>query len=190
MASAAVVLAAAIFLSYPTGQTLTADIDAVVAAGKVTSNQYNNDYFALTVTADDGVIQAPSLVNRDAQRARLADASSNAKMGEKRYSVGLLVDAQAKNPLIHSPEQYIRAVRQQLQKDGLETVREEFPIDVSGVAFVGAVMKATVRGNVYYRGLYGTFLNGYILSFDIKADTPERLTTLISTVIRFKTHSK
>ena len=174
----------------PTGQTLTADIDAVVAAGRITANQYQNDYFALTLTADDGVIQAPSLVNRDAQRARLADTSSNAKVGEKRYSVGLLVDAQAKNPQIHSPEQYIRAVRQQLQKDGLETVREEFPIDVSGVAFVGAVMKVTVKGNVYYRGLYGTFLNGYILSLDIKADTPERLTTLISTMIRFKTHSK
>jgi hypothetical protein len=91
--------------------------------------------------------------------------------------------------MIHSPEQYIQAIRHQLEKSGLETVRAEFPVDVSGVSFIGAVMKVTVKGNVYYRGLYGTFLNGYILSFDVKAETPERLATLVSTMIRFNTHS-
>jgi hypothetical protein len=181
-------LAAVIFVFHPNAQKLPVDINSVVAAGKVTANQYQNDYFGLTVRAEDGVIQAPSLVNSDAQRARLADASSNAKVGEKRYSVGLIVDAQAKNPLIHSPEQYIQAIRHQLEKGGLETVRAEFPVDVSGVPFIGAVMKVTVKGNVYYRGLYGTFLNGYILSFDVKAETPERLATLVSTMIRFNTH--
>jgi hypothetical protein len=83
---------------------------------------------------------------------------------------------------------YIQAIRHQLEKSGLETVRAEFPVDVSSVSFIEAVMKVTVKGNVYYRGLYGTFFNGYI-NFDVKADTPEGLATLVSTMIRFKTHS-
>jgi hypothetical protein len=88
MASAAVVLAAAIFLSYPTGQTLTADIDAVVAAGKVTSNQYNNDYFALTVTADDGVIQAPSLKESADSLSRTIYSSGQTAVAERRLGNG------------------------------------------------------------------------------------------------------
>jgi len=93
-------------------------------------------------------------------------------MGEKRYSVGLLVDALAKNPLIHSPEQYIRAVRHQLAEGRLGNGFGRVPIDVSGVAFVGAVMKVTVRGNVYYRGLYGTFLTAIFSALTSKQTLP------------------
>ena len=172
------------------GQTTSKDINSVIAAGKVTTNQYRNDFFGLSVTAKDGVINAPTFVNVDAQRARLSDVSSSVKEADNRYSVGVLADSLAKNPLIHSPEQYIRAVRHQLEKERLETVRQEFPIEVSGIPFVGAVMKANTRGQIFFRGLYGTFLNGYILSFDVKAVSPERVQELVSSMIQFKIQNK
>ena len=165
------------------------DIKAVIAVGKVVVNEYRNEYFGLTVTAHNGELQAPAFVNADSQRARLVDASSLLKVNPFRYSMGVLVDSCAKNPLIHSPEQYVHAVSHQLAKESVETlepVREEFPIDISGVPFIGTVMKVSIRGQVYYRGVYGTFLNGYIFAFDVKADSPERLQELLTSMIRFQ----
>ena len=167
-------------------QTINADINTVIAAGKVNANEYRNDYFGLTLTAPNGEIQAPVFVNQEAQRARLAEAYSKIKVGPLKYSVGLLVDSRAKNGRIFTPERYIIAVRHQLEKEDSTTVREEFPIDVSGVTFVGTVLKVKFGSQFYYRGLYATFLNGYILSFDVKADTPERLPELLASGVRFK----
>src|SRR5258706_4988209 len=165
------------------------DIKSVVAAGKVVANQYSNEYFELSVTADNGEIQAPVFVNAEAQRARLMDASALLKVHPFRYSMGVLVDSCAKNPLIHSLEQYVRAVSHQLTKESVETlepIREEFPIDISGVRFVGTVMKVSIRGQVYYRGVYATFLNGYIFGLDVKADDTERLQELLTSMIRLQ----
>ena len=165
------------------------DIKSVVAAGRVVANRCSNEYFGLSVTADNGEIQAPVFVNAEAQRARLMDASALLKVHPFRYSMGVLVDSCAKNPLIHSLEQYVRAVSHQLTKESVETlepIREEFPIDISGVSFVGTVMKVSIRGQVYYRGVYATFLNGYIFGLDVKADDTERLQELLTNMIRFQ----
>jgi TonB family protein len=165
------------------------DIKSVVAAGKVIANQYSNEYFGLSVTAYNGEIQAPVFVNAEAQRARLMDAFALLKVHPFRYSMGVLVDSCAKNPLIYSLEQYVRAVSHQLTKESVETlepIREEFPIDISGVRFVGTVMKVSIRGQVYYRGVYATFLNGYIFGLDVKADDTERLQELLISMIRLQ----
>jgi hypothetical protein len=173
----------------PCASQTVGDIKSVVAAGKVVANQYSNEYFGLSVTADNGEIQAPVFVNAEAQRARLMDASALLKVHPFRYSMGVLVDSCAKNPLIHSLEQYVRAVSHQLTKESVETlepIREEFPIDISGVRFVGTVMKVSIRGQVYYRGVYATFLNGYIFGLDVKADDTERLQELLTSMIRLQ----
>jgi len=173
----------------PCASQTEGDIKSVIAAGKVVANHYSNEYFGLSVTADNGEIQAPVFVNAEAQRARLMDASSLLKVHPFRYSMGVLVDSCAKNPLIHSLEQYVRAVSHQLTKESVETlepIREEFPIDISGARFVGTVMKVSIRGQVYYRGVYATFLNGYIFGLDVKADDTERLQELLISMIRLQ----
>jgi hypothetical protein len=162
------------------------DVKSVVAAGRVNDNVYHNDYFGLTLTAQFGEIGASPFINNEAQRARLVDASSKIKsVGLFRYNVGVLIDARAKNPSISSPEQYVRAVRHQFEKEGLVTVQEEFPVELSGVKFVGAVMRAKLGEQTYHRGMYTTFLNGYILSFDVKADKAERLQELLVNMVKF-----
>jgi len=173
----------------PCASQTEGDIKSVIAAGKVVANHYSNEYFGLSVTADNGEIQAPVFVNAEAQRARLMDASSLLKVHPFRYSMGVLVDSCTKNPLIHSLEQYVRAVSHQLTKESVETlepIREEFPIDISGARFVGTVMKVSIRGQVYYRGVYATFLNGYIFGLDVKADDTERLQELLISMIRLQ----
>jgi hypothetical protein len=163
----------------------SSDVKSVVAAGRVNDNLYHNDYFGLTLTAQYGEIAASSFVNNEAQRARLVDVSSKIKsVGPFRYNVGVLIDARTKNPSITSPEQYVRAVRHQFEKEGLVTVQEEFPVELSGVKFVGAVMRATLGGQTYHRGMYTTFLNGYIFSFDVKADKAEGLQELLVKMVK------
>lgn len=63
-----------------------------------------------------------------------------------------------------------RSVRHQLEKEGLPTVHEEFPISIGGVQFTGAILQEHLpSGQTYYRGMFSIFRNGYILSFDAEA---------------------
>jgi len=67
--------------------------------------------------------------------------------------------------LVHSPDQYVRGVRHQFeQREGASAVQEESPIEISGQRFVHATVKVVGQGRTHYRGIYTTFLNGYILS--------------------------
>ena len=69
---------------------------------------------------------------------------------------------------------------------GLQTVREEFPINIAGQDFVGVVLQEQVpNGKNYYRGFYTTFRKGYILTFDVEAPSPEKLSELVTTLVKF-----
>ena len=80
----------------------------------------------------------------------------------------------------------MRSVRHQLEKEGPPTVREEFPITIDGVEFTGAILEEHVpAGRKYYRGLYSTLRNGYILTFDAEASSEVKLNELVTRVVRF-----
>jgi hypothetical protein len=55
----------------------------------------------------------------------------------------------------------------------------EFPITFSGVEFTGAILEEHVpQGRKYYRGMYSAFRDGFILSFDAEAASPEKVNEL------------
>jgi hypothetical protein len=65
-------------------------------------------------------------------------------------------------------------------------VRDEFPISIGGTTFAGAILEERdPSGRKYYRGLYSTFRNGYILSFDVEAASDNRLNELVTSVVKF-----
>lgn len=69
--------------------------------------------------------------------------------------------------------------------DGLLTEREEFPSKLSGVGFVGAILKVPEKPNFgYRRGIYAAFLNGYVVSFEVQARDEERIKQVLSTTIK------
>lgn len=172
-------------------QTPPKDISSVVAVGKVNANQYENEYFGLTLAADDANWKAPSFVNVEGRRARLVDALSKSHIWEKVYTFSILADLLSNRPLLQSTTQYVRSVRHQMEREGLQTIREEFPIEVSGIRFTGAVLKESDdRGRIHVRGIYSTFLNGYILSLDVTAPTEERLQQLVSSMVKFKRQTR
>jgi hypothetical protein len=163
----------------------TPDISAVFAEGKVTGNQYKNDYFGLTLTTNDALFTKGGFISSQGKRARLIDAEAKAKRWEDKYSIAILADALSANPLIHSPEQYLRSVRHQFEKEGLTTVQEESAITISGLPFVHAIMKTEGQGRPHYQGMYTTFLKGYIPSLQVEAPSLERLKEIIRTMVNF-----
>jgi hypothetical protein len=178
-------------VAFSLGQTsYPKDISSVYAQGKINGQEYGNDYFGLTLALENAQFTAGAFVSSEGKRARLVDAQANTKKQEEKYEIAVLADLLAQNPLIHSPEQYVRAVRHGLEKEGLVAVSEESPTEISGVHFVVATMRANNEGHAYYRGLYTTFLNGYILSLDVTATSPERLAKIVQSMVHFKNKGK
>ncbi|HYG97582.1 MAG TPA: hypothetical protein VD837_00515 [Terriglobales bacterium] len=153
------------------GQSSTKDIKAIFAEGKIADNQYRNDYFGFTLAPLNGHFTQGGFVSSEGKRARLIDAQSNATACCDRYDIAVLADPLSANPSIKSPEQYVRSVRHQLEREGSETVQPESPVEISGTRFVYATMKVGRDSAAHYRGIYTTFLNGYILSIDVSADS-------------------
>lgn len=168
-------------------QTPIQDISAVFGEGKVSGNQYTNGYFGLTLTPANAQFTQGGFVSSEGKRARLVDAQSNAKNWEEKFSIAILADALSANPLVHSPTQYVRSVRHQLEREGMATIQDETPIEISGLKFVQATMKVTEQGRTHYQAVYTTFLNGYILSLQVEAPTPERLNQIVLSMVKFKT---
>jgi len=159
------------------------DISAVAAAGRVSDDKYSNPLLRITVEAPNGTLQANPLVDKDAGRARLVQILSKQTTWEDTYTFAVLADTLARYPQLQSPAQYVRSVRHQLEKEGLATLREEFPISISGVQFTGAIMQQEVDGRKHCRGLYTTFRDGFILSFDAEAATEDKLNALVKRLV-------
>jgi hypothetical protein len=156
------------------------DISTVASAGAVADGKYTNSLFRLTVAAPNATLELNPLVNKEAGRARLVQVLAKQTTFDNTYTFAVLADTLAKYPQLQSPTHYVRSVRHQLEREGLLTVREEFPITISGVEFAGAILEEHVpEGRKYYRGMYSVFRDGFILSFDVEAASPEKVNELV-----------
>jgi hypothetical protein len=161
------------------------DISSVVSAGRVNGDVYLNTYFGISIAAPNAHITSPELVNVAGRRARLLNAVYDSPQGAMNYTFGLMADSLENYPKGMSMAVYVRSVRHQLEKDGLITQREEFPVTISGVTFTGAVLKVPEKSNFgYYRGIYSTFLNGYVVSLEVQSGSEERLQQLLSSAVK------
>ena len=110
--------------------------------------------------------------------------------GAKNYTIGLLADSLDNYPKGMSTTVYVRSVRHQLERDGLITEREEFPTKVSDTAFVGAVLKVPEKPNFgYRRGIYATFLKGYVVSLEVQARDEERIQQVLSSAVKINSNA-
>lgn len=162
------------------------DITVVAASGKIAENQYNNDFFDLVVHAPDATLQLNPVINKNAQRARLVQILAKSRNWEEVYTFAVLADAINNYPGMATPDRYVRSVRHKLEQEGMPTVQEESAIVISGIAFSGAIVQEHVSsGRKYYRGLFAAFRNGYILSFDLEAASPEKVKETVTRLVQF-----
>jgi hypothetical protein len=166
--------------------TKPVDISVVAASGAVSGNRYTNSFFKLSVSSSNATFQLNPLVNTADHRARLVQLLAKPTNWEDTYTFAVLADCLTEYPQLESLTQYVRSVRHQLEKEGLSTVREEFPISIGGTQFAGAILEEHVpAGRKYYRGMYSTFRNGYILSFDVEAASEDKLNELVARAVKF-----
>jgi hypothetical protein len=167
------------------GQAAKSDISAVVAAGNLNGDVYENAYFGVRLTAPSAKFIAPSLVNVEGRRARLVNIVYDSPDGAKNYTIGLLADSLENYPRGMSTTVFVRSVRHQLEKEGLLTEREEFPARISGMDFIGSVLKVPEKPNFgHRRGIYAMFLNGYVFSLEVQARDDERIQQVLSAAVK------
>ena len=141
-------------------------------------------FFGSGVAAPNAALEPNPLVNNAGGRARLLQALAKQTTFENTYTFAVLADTLAKHPRLQSPSHYVRSVRHELEREGLSTVREEFRITISGVEFAGAILEEhALDGRKYYRGIYSAFRDGFILSFDVEAASPEKVNDLVVRVV-------
>jgi hypothetical protein len=162
------------------------DISGIAAAGKISGDTYSNSLLRITVDAPNGTLQLNPFVNKEAGRARLVQILSKEVAGDESYTFAVVADTLSRYPQLHSSSDYVRSVRHQLEREGFVTLREEFPINIDGVQFTGAVLRAqTSNGREHCRGLYTTFRDGYIVSVDAEAANEQSLTQLVTRLVKF-----
>jgi hypothetical protein len=163
------------------------DISAVVAAGKLEGDVYRNSYFGISLSAPKAKFTVPSLVNVAGKRARLVDVVYDSGDGALNYTIAVLADSRENYSKDMPLGVYVRSLRHQLEKHGLITAREEFSTVVSGVPFTGAILKVPEKPNFgYFRGIYSTFLNGYLVSIDVQGRNEERINKTLSSVVKIE----
>lgn len=162
-------------------------ISDVAAAGAVDKDTYTNSFLKLSVHAPNATLKLNPVITQTAQRGRLLEVLAEHRGWNDTYTFAVIADLLAVNPLTKSPGDYIRAARQSLERQGSPTVRQEFPITIAGVQFTGAVLQEQVAsGQKYYHGIYTTFRNGYILSFDVEAPSQDQLIELVNRLVKFE----
>lgn len=163
----------------------TVSISVIAAAGTVTNTNYRNSFLKLAVDAPNATLKLNPLVNESGGRARLVQILSKRTIWENTYTFAVLADILANYPQLRSETQYVRSVRHQLEREGLPTVREEFPITIDGTRFIGAILQEqTPNGHKYYRGFYTTFRDGVIVSFDAEAASENKLNGLVKQLVK------
>jgi hypothetical protein len=161
-----------------------------VREGRISGTEYKNEYFGLTLTAAPGQFTQCGFLSSEGKRARLVDVENNSSNFQDKFELTVLADSLAANPLLHAQEEYVRSVRHQFEKQGMETEKVESHIEVSGLPFVQAILKVNEGGNSHYRAIYTTFLNGYIVSTDVSAATPEKIAQVVTRAVKFETKGK
>ncbi|PYX17696.1 MAG: hypothetical protein DMG84_02700 [Acidobacteria bacterium] len=133
-------------------------------------DKYKNLFFRLTIDAPHAKFEIAPLVNTSEKRARLVQILADSAKFDERYTFGVLADTLSMYPQLQSAAHYVRSVRHQLEKEGLTTVHEEFPVLVSGVPFTAATMEGqTTEG-----------------SFDVEGPSERRLNDLVATLVHFE----
>lgn len=169
-----------------TAQTSVKDISALIAAGKLDGNKYKNDYLGLEFTAEDGHAKPGRVVNTEGKRARLVEAVSDSGEPDKSYSFAIMVDSLENYPQLRSSEQYVRSVRHSLERERLRTVREEYPVEIAGKPFTGAIMEVPGKEVSYFRAMFSTLIKGYVLSFDLTARKQQVIEREASRLVKFR----
>jgi hypothetical protein len=157
-------------------ETSTTDISGLVSAAAIDGTHYRNDYFGITFAADGAELDIPPLSDNRTTWIRLVDAVAANPNPAERYALSVLADPISKYPTLKLDTQYLGILARSSQREGAKKVRSDFPFVVSGVQFMGTILKHSDSPNTsHFVGLFTTTRKGYFLSLHITAATEQQV---------------
>jgi len=166
-------------------------ISSVILSGKVDADVYSNGYLGISLTAPKAHWDwpDPDKVDLIGNRARLVNAVYDSGAPEagpqENYTLALLAESQESYPKGTTLDQFVRSLRQRVEDDNVKLYREGFPLTIQGVPFVGTVFRFYEKPTFgYYRGLYSTILNGYLVTIEVQCGDEERLVKRLSYAVQ------
>lgn len=160
-----------------------ADIQALIASGKVEGTTYRNGYFGISFAAPGAAFKAPAAVDEQGRNVRLVEAVSNGPKREDMYAISILADRLSNYPALKSRSDYLASIRKQLEQDGATSHHDLFPYVISGVEFTGAMLREPDGlESDHFRGIFSTVIKGYVLSLDVAATSESRVLKIASSV--------
>jgi len=162
--------------SVPPAQT--ADIKTVVAQGRVVGTDYKNDYFHVVVhIPQPNTYQDINTIVTE-NRAQLLNAANTTGPMEQRHSFAIVIHS-VNIPGLQSTAQFVRSVRHNLEREGLETISSEVPVSIDAHTFIQSTLKKSVPGERFFKGISCTLLKGYIFGFWVEAANEAELNKML-----------
>ena len=159
------------------------DVANVVASARVEGAKYRNQYFGLSFIAPGATVTIPSAKIAHGTAARLVDAVAGGPDRDDRYSIFVVADGLSNYPQLKSVEEYVGGISTQWRHDGAETTRDNFPYTISGVEFVGVILKVPDGPHTsHFRAILSTVMKGYLLSLDITAAKEQQILKIASAI--------
>jgi hypothetical protein len=152
------------------------DMKVVAAAGHLNgSSEYQNDYFGVRVRLPEpnSYLKLNSLTAEN--RAILLEAVNARGNLEQRHNFVIVAHSSYIGGHEVSAEEFVRAVCQQLEHEGLHPVRSEVPITVAGQRFIESDLKKESKEETYYKAIIVTLMKGYMFGFWMEAANKEQL---------------
>lgn len=161
------------------------NLPTIIAAGSVTPGKYENRLLGLTLDISQSTYAVPEAA-RAQQHAAIISIGGGSATSHDKYSLDVRLDELIGHQQFHSPAEYVRSAREQFEARGFSILREEFPIDISGIEFTGMAMKGkNTSAEEVYRGIYSTFRLGYVLTLDVEAATETGLNEIVTSRVHF-----
>jgi hypothetical protein len=165
------------------------DMKAVASAGHLNGpSEYENDYFGVTVRLPEPNSYLALNTLTAENRTILLEAVNARGNIEQRHNFVIVAYSAyfSRHPV--STEQFVRGVCQQLESEGLRTIRSEVPVMLAGQRFIESDLKKESKDESYYKAVLFTRMKGYMFGFWMEAPNKEQLekATNLEGKIRFR----
>jgi Gram-negative bacterial TonB protein C-terminal len=152
------------------------ELPSLLSAAKIDGSRYENSYFGVAFSADGADLSTPPLSANRALGVRLVNAVAAGPKRNKWYSISLSADPTSKYPTLKFVTDYLNLLCYGQKQRGAHQLRDGFPFVVSGVQFMGAILKQSdTKKQPHFIGVFTTARKGYFFSLEVTAETEQEV---------------
>jgi hypothetical protein len=152
---------------------------ANVTKGRMEGSQYVNDFFHVVVEVPQPTdsLRLNTIVHADSVQLVMAVKSEGPI--DERFMFSVIAKSMER-PDSFTTEQFVRSVRHNLEREGMQTLVSEKGVVISGQTFILSKLKFESNEVHYYKAVLATIRNGAVLGFWIEAADEGSLDKLLA----------